>query len=1119
MSKAFIKQIFRTIVRTRNRYMAIFAITVLGVGFLTGLLCTGPDMKNSVDRYYDAQNFMDIDIKSTMGLTDEDLEEVRSMEGVDHVTPLYQEDRVLNDASGETKTVRITALDLKKLNEDDVNLTTLVAGRLPETEDECVQVLIGPFNDSGKVGDKIEMEPLEDPDEENFKLKEFKIVGLVSVPLSMSIETEPTSVGSGSISEYYYVLPEAVDTDVYTDFYVTLGDAKALDTFSDKYQDLIDEKTDSLKKLGDDREKARYDSIINEANKEIKEGEDEYKDERAKAEKELADAEKELTDAEAEIADGEKALADALAELDKGWDELGRSESELANAKAKLDDAKAQLDANAPKIAEARKALEETPAKIEEAKKSVADYEAALKEYETGKAALDEAIAQYEAGEAAYEEAYAAYEAGLITEEEITAMRAALDQAKAEIDANQAALDAAKAQLDQAAPQIEEARNAIASWDKTYPELVSAIAQYEAAEKAYQDGLTEYQNGAAAIESGRAKLNQGETGYAENYNKLQDAKAELADGRADYEKAKKEAYDKFDEAEAEIADARKKLDDIEYPEWYVLDRTSNPSYYSFVGNADKVTAISKVFPVFFFLVAALVALTTMTRMVDEERTEIGTMKALGYRSRTITSKYIFYAGTAGLFGSIAGILIGQWIFPTVIWNAYGIMYYYPGFKTEFIPIFALPSAAAAIISVLLATWWAVYDNLKEKPATLMLPKAPKAGKRILLEYIKPVWSHLTFTWKVTMRNLFRYKKRFFMTIVGIAGCTALLLTGFGIRDSIGHIVENQFSEIQTYDLTVHVNDDMTDDSREILKKYFSDKDEAFTGVFTENGKARKGRAKESVSLEVPTDIDSFKDFVLLRDRVTREPVEFDENSVVLAEKLADNLGVEPGDTFTYENNDGKQADLKVTGITENYIFGYVYVGENAWKEAYGEAPDANTYFVKSTTEEGQTSKRLTEILKIDGVRTAQFSGSVIETFSNMLNKIDYIVIVLIISAGLLAFVVLYNLTYINISERQKEIATIKVLGFYRGEVNKYIYRETLLLSIFGILIGLVLGIWLHKFVIVTVEVTEVMFGREILPLSFVYAAAITLIFTGLVCLALAPRLRKISMVESLKSVD
>lgn len=1161
--------------RTRNRYMAIFAITVLGVGFLTGLLCTGPDMKNSVDRFYDAQNFMDIDIKSTMGLTEEDLEEVRSMDGVLHVTPLYQEERVLNDASGEVKTVRLTALDLRKLKENDVNLPTLAAGRLPETADECVQVVIGPFNDSGKIGDKIEIEPLEDKDNENFTKKDFTIVGLVSSPWCMSVDSEPTSVGSGSISEYYYVLPEAVDTDIYTDFYVTIENAAALGTFTDQYQDLIDEKTDALKALGDEREKARYDSIVAEANDKIKEAEDEYLEERAKAEKELADAEKELTDAEAEIADGEQALADGRTELDSGWAELRSSETELANAKAQLDDAKAQLDANAADIAEARKALEETPAKIEEAKQAIADYEKGISEYESGKSALDESLKQleagetayasglsdyeageaeyqaglteYEAGEAAYEEAYKAYEAGLIPEEQITTMRAALDQSKAELEAarktldqskaqldetraqldsgraeyeeGKATLDAAKAQLDQAAPQIEEARNAIASWDETYPGLVDAIAQYEAAEKAYQDGLTEYESGAAALESGRAELNQGEAEYAENLQKIEDAKAELADGRAEYEKAKKEAYDKFDEAEAEIADARKEVEDIEYPEWYVLDRNSNPSYYSFVGNADKVTAISKVFPVFFFLVAALVALTTMTRMVDEERTEIGTMKALGYRSRTIASKYIFYAGTAGLFGSIAGILIGQWIFPTVIWNAYGIMYYYPGFKTEFLPIFALPSAAAAIISVLLATWWAVYDNLKEKPATLMLPKAPKAGKRILLEYIKPVWSHLTFTWKVTMRNLFRYKKRFFMTIVGIAGCTALLLTGFGIRDSIDHIVENQFSEIQTYDLTVHVNDDMTDDSREILKKYFSDKNEEFTGALAENGTARNGRAKESVNIEVPTDIDEFKDFVMLRDRVTKEPVEFNESSVVLAEKLADNLGVEPGDTFTIEDTDGKQADLKVTGITENYIFGYVYVGKGAWKEAYGTEPGENTYFVKSGTEEEGREKRLTEILKIDGVRTAQFSGSVIETFSNMLNKIDYIVIVLIISAGLLAFVVLYNLTYINISERQKEIATIKVLGFYRGEVNKYIYRETLLLSIFGILIGLVLGIWLHKFVIVTVEVTEVMFGREILPLSFIYAAAITLIFTGLVCLALAPRLRKISMVESLKSVD
>ena len=1278
MNKTVIKQILRTIHNTRNRFIAIFAITVLGVGFLTGLLCTGPDMKESVDRFYDTLNFMDIDIKSTMGLTDEDLKEVSSFTGVRQVTPLYQQDRTLSDANGEQITVRMTALDLRNLSDDDANLPILVSGRLPRKAGECVEVLIGPFSDTGTIGDVIRLDDMDDPDDEHFVRKKFKIVGLVNVPLSMSVDKEMTNVGSGSISEYYYVLPEVIDSDVYTDFYLTLDDASDMDTFTDEYQDWVDDHIDRLKDLGKIREKARYDSLIDEANDKIKEGEDEYKEEKAKAEKELSNAKKELKDAEKEIADGENELADGRKELDDAWSELSDADKELTDAAKKLSDAKNELDSNASDIEKARKALRETPSKIEDAKDAIKDYEKGLKEYEKGKKKLDESktklddgekeyskgLAEYEAGEKAYsdglkeyqkgEEGYAAglsqyeegqasyeagraeYEAGeaaysegleayeaskaeydegvaayealqealeyasdeekpmieaqleimktqlesaeielAAAKEQLDQTRVQLDQAKvtldeteselieakAQLDASReqlddayetldasrkqldeaktglekgrneldegwdaynegkSELDDAKAQLDKAAPDIKKARDAISEWDEKYPELISAVSQYEDGQKAYEDGLAEYLDGKKEYQEGLDKVRDGEAEYAENLAKLNDAKEELADGWEEYEVARKEADDKFREAEEELEDARRKRDEIEYPKWYVLDRNANPTYMSFVENADKVTDISKVFPVFFFLVAALVALTTMTRMVEEERTEIGTMKALGYRNRVIAFKYLIYAGLAGVLGSVAGILIGQWIFPTIIWNAYGIMYYYPGFRTQFLPQFAIPSALAAVLSVLGATWWAVNDSLKDKPATLMLPKAPKAGKRILLESVTPVWSKLSFIWKVTMRNIFRYKKRFFMTIIGIAGCTALLLTGFGLRDSIDHIVERQFAEIQKYDLTVSVDEKIEDADRTLFENYLNDTGERFVTIHSEMGEAKHGKSKENVTIEVPDVTETFTDFVDLRIRSNNEKLIFNDDSVVLAEKLADNLGVKIGDTFTLENSDSEEGEFTVTAITENYITGYVYIGRKAWDEVYPNRGGSDTYLIDSETQSSDEDYKLTEILKYEGITSAMFSTSIIETFSNMLNKIDYIVIVLIICAGLLAFVVLYNLTNINISERQKEIATIKVLGFYHGEVNSYIYRETVLLSIFGIMLGLVLGVLLHKFVIVTVEMTAIMFGREIFAMSFVYSALITLIFTGLVCLALSGRLKKISMVESLKSVD
>jgi putative ABC transport system permease protein len=482
---------------------------------------------------------------------------------------------------------------------------------------------------------------------------------------------------------------------------------------------------------------------------------------------------------------------------------------------------------------------------------------------------------------------------------------------------------------------------------------------------------------------------------------------------------------------------------------------------------------------------------------------------------------MLYAGSAGVTGAVVGVLVGQWGFPTVIWNAYGIMYYYPGFQTAFLAKYAIPSAGASIISVLAATWWAVAESLHDNPARLMLPKAPKEGKRIWLEYVTPVWKHMKFTHKVTARNIFRYKKRFFMTIIGIAGCTALLVTGFGIRDSIGHIVSTQYGELQKYSLTVELEEDAAKKDVKALKEIIADQSEDYLAVHTETGTVRNGKEEESVTIEVPKDARRFSDFVSLRHRKDQKSVSFDENSVILTEKMADTLGLAVGDTFTLENNDDKTAELTVTEITENYIRGYVYIGKQAWETAFaGNDTEYRTWLVDSgASGDEEEEAQLRTLLSQEAVASASFSSSTIETFDNMLSKIDYIVIVLIFCAGLLAFIVLYNLTNINIGEREKEIATIKVLGFYNGEVNAYIFRETVLLSLFGALVGLVGGFFLHRFVILTVEVSAIMFGRKIFAASYLYAACITMIFTVMVSVVLSRKLKKISMVESMKSVD
>ena len=554
---------------------------------------------------------------------------------------------------------------------------------------------------------------------------------------------------------------------------------------------------------------------------------------------------------------------------------------------------------------------------------------------------------------------------------------------------------------------------------------------------------------------------------------------------------------------------------IEKPVWYILDRDANVSFVSLTANAEKVNSIAKVFPVFFFLVAALVALTTMTRMVDEQRTEIGTLKALGYTSRAIAAKYLVYSGTAAVTGGALGLAIGLYLLPTVIINVYHIMYRLPEIKLSFNPAVSLSAYGAALVCILAATLFAVAANLKEVPSRLMLPKAPKSGKRILLERVGFIWKRMKFTHKVTARNLFRYKKRFFMTVIGISGCTALLLTGFGLKDAIGAIVPEQYENLQLYDLTV----ELSDTSRDKTEEYLNGKYGNTLKIHAETGSIKDGKKDYEINLYVPSDVSRFKEYMNIRERKSGKAIALENSGVIITEKFALEHNIKKGDFVTIKSKSGKTAKAKVCGVCENYIHGYVYITGDYYMQLFGNTPDYSTVLIKSGVSAENEDSEMKELLSYSGISSASFSSAVIESFNNMIKSINYIVLVLILSACMLAFVVLYNLTNINISERVKEIATIKVLGFYDREVNSYVCRETYILSAIGTAVGLVLGILLCRFVVLTAEIDIVMFGRKIYPMSYVFAAVITIAFTVLVNLALSPRLKRIDMVESMKSVD
>ena len=1127
MKKNYWKMVFRTIKESFSRFLAIFLITALGVGFLVGLLCTSPDIRTSVDGYYDAHNLFDLDIKGTMGLTEADVQAMDSRPETETVTAVYQKDVLADNPDGQNQVARLHAADYTNDVEHMVNSPELLEGRFPEKAGECVLLKTPSFSGSFSVGDTIALHP-EEEDEELFANTSLEIVGIASSPLYTALENVTSSVGNGIVSLFLLVDTEELDTDLYTDIYVTVQEARALHTFGSAYDTLINAEKDSLKSFGKERAAVRDQEIRSEAEDKLADAEQEYQEKKADTEEELADARKKLDDAKKELDDGKKEIEDGEKEISDGKKELKEAKKQLDSSKKQLDSAKRKLDASAPEIKKIRETLKNKAA-IEEARTQVAQYDNGMAQLEAAQVELEKGQAQLKQSEDELNRIKLDYEAAKAAgaeDEQLAAYVQAIAEGEAKLEAASEQLKSASAEIENknaallaSSEAVEKARAQITGWDKNYDTMVSAVNSYESAKKKYEKGKKQYEKGLSSYRKGMKKIAESEEKLEEAKQTYADGLKEYEDGEAEYADGRKEANDAYAEAEEKIADARKEIDELEASEWYILKRNTNPSYVSIDGNSDKVAALAKVFPIFFFLVAALVALTTMTRMVEEERVQIGTMKALGYSKGAILLKYLLYAGAAGILGSVAGILIGQVLFPTVLWNAYSMMYSFPMVKTPFLPVYALPAAVAAVLSVLLATISACGSILRECPSRLMLPKSPKAGKRIWLEYIKPVWSRMRFTHKVTARNMFRYKKRLCMTLVGIAGCTSLLVTGFGIRDSISDIVEIQYEQLQKYGLSVSFSEDAAEKEKQEVTAYLDTLEAAYTALHMEQGKVIVGELQEDVYLDVPENAAAFTSFMTFRDRKTQETVPFDDNSVLLTEKLASTLGVQPGDTVTIENGDEKRFTVEVTGIVENYVRAFVYIGRNAYREAVGEDADFTTLAVMCDMPASEEDQVIIALHQFSCVGSATFMRSTIQSFENMLSKIDFIVIVLIICAAILAFVVLYNLTNINISERQREIATIKVLGFYAGEVDAYIFRETFLLSLLGAVCGLFVGTALHRFVVVTVEVSNIMFGRSIYPQSYLFSLVLTLLFTILVCLALRRRLKKISMVESLKSVD
>lgn len=1195
--KALRKDFYMEIRKSMGRFLSIFFIVAIGCAFFAGIRSSEPDMRYSGDAYFDRKNLMDLQVISTMGLTDEDVEAIEKLDGIEKAEAGYSVDALCTE--GDNQIVMHVMSLLPSMNQVQVE-----NGRLPEKSDECVVDADFLSKSTLKIGDRVTLSSGTDkPVTDSLKEDTFTIVGSVSSPCYIGFQRGSTTIGSGNISAFLCVPEESFCMEVYTEIYAQVKGAEKLTAFTDQYDQRIDSVMKEVEAIKEEREKARYDEIVTEASEK------------------LADAEKEITDAEAELEQGKaeaqekltaarEKLENAQKELEQAKKELASSQAKIASSKEELEQAQKELNESSGKIAAGEKELNEKSialATLKEQKDTLQGQLAALeqqKEELSGQkttleaqkrtlqegqknlldtqAVLQQQISRLKAEkedlnaegirlseeketlQKECEELKSQYEASGDTEilKQVEAKKAQLDEVNAKIaensakiEQNKTLLETVESQMDPLEEKLVQMKNGLEQTETALEKISAGLSEIEAGQEQMQTGLTQMESyissgefqlqaareqlesgknqilsGQRQIEDARKRIADGEEQIQAGTKQIQDGETGLADGWIEYQDGERQANAEIADGEAQIADAKvqladakKEIEQIEKPTWYIYDRSHLPEYSGYGDNADRMKAIGEVFPLIFFLVAALISLTTMTRMVEEERTLIGTLKALGYSKKSIAAKYLGYAVLATLTGGIFGVMIGEKILPYIIITAYKIMYrHLPDVEIPYNLYYGVLACVAALLCTVAATIFSCMKELKEQAAELMRPPAPKQGKRVFLEYIPFLWKRLNFTWKSTVRNLMRYKKRFFMTIFGIGGCMGLMLVGFGLKDSISSIVPLQYEDIQLYDGNVILQSDVTMQEKQEVYEALEKNSQV---VATAEDLLQKitiehdGVSKE-VYLNVPENVEKFSDFVVLQDRTTKEKYQLTDKGAVLTEKMAKELGVSAGDTVTIKEENEKERTVKISQICENYMSHYLYMTPAVYKAAYGKEPKYNSIYYRT---EGRTTKEAELVgeaaLKLDGALSVSYTTELRQQVDDMLQSLDIVIVVLIISAGMLAFVVLYNLNNINITERKRELATLKVLGFYDKEVTEYVYRENILLTLIGSVFGMLLGKILHRFIIVTVEIDSVMFGRNINTISFVYAFLLTVVFSLFVNGVMYFKLKKINMVESLKSVE
>lgn len=1049
MTKPMKKEFLREIRKSFARFLSILLIVALGVAFFSGIKAAAPAMKASADATYDSENFMDICIQSSLGLTQRDIDEIAKVMGVEDVEGSYNADFLCStpDAEVVTSVIALT---------DRINLVKVTEGRYPEKYYECIADARFLQKTGHRIGDQIALSTGNGSDvSDKLATNLFTIVGVGNTAYYLNEDRGRSEIGNGTVDAFLVVPKQAFTMTAFTKIFVKVKQATGLNCFSSKYDRLVGQVKDNINVISATRCDVRYDEFQEESGELIKRAQDRFEDRKQKALDQLEKAYQELSDAQSA--------------LDIAQSEIDAKKQEIEDAKFLLDTQEQNLPENLERVQQARQNLAELEGQYNNARIQL--------NYNSGVITkLEEELRQG---------------ASKMSNEEYAEAASVIYGYKYLAQAYQSSLDAIKFSIEQARARID-----------TYERVLNGSPE--------------------AIADARLKVETGDEELQKAQKELNEKQGTLDVKKEEYELSKKEMTEEFVEAQATLDAYKHEIENTPRPTWYITGREIVDTYASFENDADGINAIGTIFPIIFFLVAALVSLTTMTRMIEEQRVQIGTLKALGYSKGQISLKYILYALSASLIGAVAGVLIGERLIPSMVVDTYKVVYV--NLTKIIIPFNFLYGGLAIIIAVLcttLAAFAASRKSLRETPAVLMRPQAPVVGKKILLERFKGFWLRLNYGQKASLRNLVRYKKRLFMTLFGVAGCMALLLVGFGIRDSVASMTQKQYGKIFDYQGVITINEGLGKTERRHLLSDIQGTPGVndYLQVYRAPAFALNASVEQDAYIVVPQNVDFLGEYISLGTRAGKAEYKLDDSSVIITEKLARILGVNVGDTVAFKlgKDSEKTVDIQVKGITENYLYHYVYMTPAVYKMLFGQSASLNTLLVRTNLYDEASFKK--QILSLDGVTSVTMNTEAQRQAEKTTDSLMVIVVLMIASAALLAFVVLYNLNNINITERRRELATLKVLGFYPDEMRKYVYRENAILTAFGMLIGIGLGILLHWFVMRTVETQNMMFGSQIKWYSYVLSFALTLLFSMLVNFIMRFKLKKIDMVESLKSTE